>query len=204
MNSYEITKFNSTYSINERTRSFLKIQDGCNYGCSFCTIPLARGKSRSNTIDEVLNKINKLISKGSKEIVLSSINIGDFGIINGKRKESFTDLIIAIEKINKKIRFRISSIEPNLLNDKIITIISKSNKFINHFHMPLQSGNNKILKDMSRRYTKELYEKKVKKIKSLMPNACIGSDVIVGFPGESKSDFKKTYKFINNGIFRCF
>jgi len=194
----KITKFNSTYSINERTRAFLKIQDGCNYGCSFCTIPLARGKSRSNTIDEVLNKINKLISKGSKEIVLSGINIGDFGIINGKRKESFTDLIIAIEKINKKIRFRISSIEPNLLNDKIIKIISKSNKFLNHFHMPLQSGNNKILKDMSRRYTKELYEKKVKKIKSLIPDACIGGDVIVGFPGESKSDFKETYKFINN------
>ena len=194
----EITKFNSTYSINERTRAILKIQDGCNYGCSFCTIPLARGKSRSNTIDEVLNKINELISKGSKEIVLSGINIGDFGIINGKRKKSFTDLIIAIEKINKKIRFRISSIEPNLLNDKIIKIISKSNKFLNHFHMPLQSGNNKILKNMSRRYTKELYEKKVKKIKSLMPDACIGGDVIVGFPGESKSDFKETYKFINN------
>ena len=197
-NIKEITKFNSTYSIDDRTRSFLKIQDGCNYGCSFCTIPLARGKSRSNTINEVLNKINNLISKGSKEIVLSGINIGDFGIINGKRKESFVDLIIAIEQINKEIRFRISSIEPNLLNDKIIEVISKSNKFLNHFHMPLQSGNNKILKSMSRRYTKELYQERVKKIKSLMPDACIGGDVIVGFPGESNLDFKKTYEFINN------
>jgi len=197
-NIKEITKFNSTYSIDDRTRSFLKIQDGCNYRCSFCTIPLARGKSRSNTINEILNRINNLISKGLKEIVLSGINIGDFGIINGKRKESFVDLIIAIEQINKEIRFRISSIEPNLLNDKIIEVISKSNKFLNHFHMPLQSGNNKILKSMSRRYTKELYQERVKKIKFLMPDACIGSDVIVGFPGESNLDFKKTYEFINN------
>ena len=193
----EITKFNSTYSINERTRAFLKIQDGCNYGCSFCTIPLARGKSRSSTTTDVLKKIDNLILKGSKEIVLSGINIGDFGIIDGKRKETFTNLISEIEKINKKIRFRISSIEPNLLNDDIINLIHNSKKFLNHFHLPLQSGSNKILKNMSRRYNKELYLDRINKIKKLMPEACIGGDVIVGFPGESNEDFNETYKFIN-------
>ena len=194
----ESTKFNFTYSIDERTRSFLKIQDGCNYGCSFCTIPLARGKSRSSTTSEVLKKIDNLILKGSKEIVLSGINIGDFGIINGQRKETFKDLISEIEKINKKIRIRISSIEPNLLNDEIINLVYNSNKFLNHFHLPLQSGSNKILKKMSRRYNRELYLDRVNKIKKLMPEACIGGDVIVGFPGESNNDFNETYKFINN------
>ena len=193
----ESTKFNFTYSIDERTRSFLKVQDGCNYGCSFCTIPLARGKSRSSTTSDVLKKIDNLILKGSKEIVLSGINIGDFGIIDGKRKETFKDLISKIEKINKKIRFRISSIEPNLLNDDIINLIHNSKKFLNHFHIPLQSGSNKILKKMSRRYNRELYQDKINKIKKLMPKACIGADVIVGFPGESNKDFNETYKFIN-------
>lgn len=193
----ESTKFNFTYSIDERTRSFLKVQDGCNYGCSFCTIPLARGKSRSSTTSDVLKKIDNLILKGSKEIVLSGINIGDFGIINGKRIETFKDLILKIEKIKKKIRFRISSIEPNLLNDDIINLVYNSNKFLNHFHLPLQSGSNKILKKMSRRYNKELYKNRVNKIKKLMPEACIGGDIIVGFPGESNNDFNETYKFIN-------
>ena len=193
----ESTKFNFTYSIDERTRSFLKVQDGCNYGCSFCTIPLARGKSRSSTTSDVLKKIDNLILKGSKEIVLSGINIGDFGIIDGKRKETFKDLISKIEKIKKKIRFRISSIEPNLLNDDIINLIHNSKKFLNHFHIPLQSGSNKILKKMSRRYNRKLYQDKINKIKKLMPKACIGADVIVGFPGESNKDFNETYKFIN-------
>ena len=189
-------EFNSTFSVDDRTRSFLKVQDGCNYGCSFCTIPLARGKSRSAEPSEVLSKINDLINKGSKEIILSGINIGDYGIMDGKRKNNFFSLLKYIENETDDVRFRISSIEPNLLNDDIIELVAHSNKFVNHFHIPLQSGSNNILKKMSRRYSIELYHDRINKIKKLMPNACIGADVIVGFPGETDNEFDKTLKFI--------
>ena len=195
-NIKESRDFHSTYSIDDRTRSFLKIQDGCNYGCSFCTIPLARGRSRSSDLKDVIININSLINDGTKEIVLSGINIGDYGIIDGKRKSSFYSLLKQIEKIKSDVRIRISSIEPNLLSNEIIKLVHNSNKFVNHFHIPLQSGNNKILKKMSRRYDRELYIDRVKMIRSLMPNACIGGDVIVGFPGETKNDFLDTYNFI--------
>ena len=191
-------EFNSTFSINDRTRSFLKVQDGCNYGCSFCTIPLARGKSRSAEPNEVLSKINDLINKGSKEIILSGINIGDYGIMDGKRKNNFFSLLKYIENETDDVRFRISSIEPNLLNDDIIELVAHSNKFVNHFHIPLQSGSNNILEKMSRRYNIELYHDRISKIKKLMPNACIGADVIVGFPGETDNEFDKTLKFIKS------
>ena len=195
-NIKESRDFHSTYSIDDRTRSFLKIQDGCNYGCSFCTIPLARGRSRSSDLKDVIININSLINDGTKEIVLSGINIGDYGIIDGKRKLSFYSLLKEIEKIKSDIRIRISSIEPNLLSNEIIKLVHNSNKFVNHFHIPLQSGNNRILKKMSRRYDRELYIDRVKMIRSLMPSACIGGDVIVGFPGETKNDFLDTYNFI--------
>ena len=195
-NIKESRDFHSTYSIDDRTRSFLKIQDGCNYGCSFCTIPLARGRSRSSDLKDVIININSLINDGTKEIVLSGINIGDYGIIDGKRKSSFYSLLKQIEKIKSDVRIRISSIEPNLLSNEIIKLVHNSNKFVNHFHIPLQSGNNRILKKMSRRYDRELYIDRVKMIRSLMPNACIGGDVIVGFPGETKNDFLDTYNFI--------
>ena len=195
-NIKESRDFHSTYSIDDRTRSFLKIQDGCNYGCSFCTIPLARGRSRSSDLKDVIININSLINDGTKEIVLSGINIGDYGIIDGKRKSSFYSLLKEIEKIKCDVRIRISSIEPNLLSNEIIKLVHNSNKFVNHFHIPLQSGNNRILKKMSRRYNRELYIDRVKMIRSLMPSACIGGDVIVGFPGETKNDFLDTYNFI--------
>ena len=195
-NIKEVNEFHTTFSVDDRTRSFLKIQDGCNYGCSFCTIPMARGRSRSSSNQEVLNNINSLIKKGSKEIILSGINIGDYGIIEGKRKFTFYSLIKEINQIKTNVRFRISSIEPNLLSDEIIDLVYKSDKFVNHFHIPLQSGNNKILKNMSRRYNTTLYSDRIKKIKSKMPDACIGCDVIVGFPGESDEDFLETFKFI--------
>ena len=191
-------EFNSTFSVDDRTRSFLKVQDGCNYGCSFCTIPLARGKSRSAEPDDVLSKINNLIDKGSKEIILSGINIGDYGILNGKRKNNFFSLLKIIEDKTDGLRFRISSIEPNLLSDEIIKLVASSKKFVNHFHIPLQSGSNNILKKMSRRYNIELYNDRINKIKKLMPDACIGADVIVGFPGESNHEFEKTLKFIKS------
>ena len=195
-NIKEANEFHTTFSVDDRTRSFLKIQDGCNYGCSFCTIPMARGRSRSSSNQEVLNNINSLIKSGSKEIILSGINIGDYGIIEGKRKFTFYSLIKEINEIKTKVRFRISSIEPNLLSDEIIDLVYSSDKFVNHFHIPLQSGNNKILKNMSRRYNTTLYSDRIKKIKSKMPDACIGCDVIVGFPGESDEDFLETFKFI--------
>ena len=195
-NIKEVNEFHTTFSVDDRTRSFLKIQDGCNYGCSFCTIPMARGRSRSSSNQEVLNNINSLIKRGSKEIILSGINIGDYGIIEGKRKFTFYSLIKEINQIKTNVRFRISSIEPNLLSDEIIDLVYKSDKFVNHFHIPLQSGNNKILKNMSRRYNTTLYSDRIKKIKSKMPDACIGCDVIVGFPGESNEDFLETFEFI--------
>ena len=195
-NIKDANEFHTTFSVDDRTRSFLKIQDGCNYGCSFCTIPMARGRSRSSSNQEVLNNINSLIKSGSKEIILSGINIGDYGIIEGKRKFTFYSLIKEINEIKTNVRFRISSIEPNLLSDEIIDLVYSSDKFVNHFHIPLQSGNNKILKNMSRRYNTTLYSDRIKKIKSKMPDACIGCDVIVGFPGESDEDFLETFKFI--------
>jgi|TARA_B100001057_G_scaffold389497_1_gene397257 threonylcarbamoyladenosine tRNA methylthiotransferase MtaB len=194
----ETRDFNLSYSVGDRTRSFLKIQDGCNFGCSFCTIPMARGRSRSTNSDNVIIKIKELVNGGSKEIVLSGINIGDFGIIEGRRKENFSNLINKIDKIKDKIRLRISSIEPNLLDDNIIELIAKSKKFVNHFHIPMQSGNDKILKLMSRKYDTNLYSEKIKKIKKEVKNSCIGADVIVGFPGETDNDFEKTLDFIKN------
>ena len=195
-NIKEVNEFHTTFSVDDRTRSFLKVQDGCNYGCSFCTIPMARGRSRSSSNQEVLNNINSLIKKGSKEIILSGINIGDYGIVEGKRKFTFYSLIKEINKIKTDVRFRISSIEPNLLSDEIIDLVHSSDKFVNHFHIPLQSGNNKILKNMSRRYNTALYSDRINRIKSKMPDACIGCDVIVGFPGESDKDFLETFEFI--------
>lgn len=197
-NILESKNFNSSYSIGDRTRIFLKIQDGCNYGCSFCTIPLARGKSRSDSIKKILEKIHKLSKENVKEIVLTGINIGDFGIENGKRKKKFIDLLKEIEDLDGVQRYRISSIEPNLVSNEIIEFVAKSNKFLPHFHIPLQSGCNKILKSMSRRYDVDLYTKKIEKIKSLIPDASIGVDVIVGYPSESESDFFETYNYLNN------
>lgn len=191
-------KFEAAHSENDRTRTFLKIQDGCNYYCSFCTIPLARGRSRSDTIDNIIKKIKNICNKGIKEIVLTGVNIGDYGLIDNKRQNSFLELIKQIDNLKEEVRFRISSIEPNLLEDSIIQIVANSKKFVPHFHMPLQSGNNEILKAMRRRYNRELYASRVQKIKNLMPYACIGIDVIVGFPGESRDHFLDTYNFLND------
>ncbi|MEN2282735.1 tRNA (N(6)-L-threonylcarbamoyladenosine(37)-C(2))-methylthiotransferase MtaB [Algoriphagus sp. SE2] len=193
----EATSYNNAYSINDRTRTFLKVQDGCNYRCAFCTIPLARGKSRSNTIESVINSAKEIASSGVKEIVLTGVNIGDFGIVEGKRNERFADLVYALDEVEGINRFRISSIEPNLLTNGIISFAAKSKRFVPHFHVPLQSGSNTILRKMGRRYLRELYEDRVSKIKSLMPHACIGVDVIVGFPGETDELFLETYHFLN-------
>ena len=193
----EATSFNNAYSINDRTRTFLKVQDGCNYGCAFCTIPLARGKSRSNTIQSVLESAKEIAATDVKEIVLTGVNIGDFGIVDGKRNERFADLVYAIDEVDQLDRIRISSIEPNLLTNEIISFVAKSKRFVPHFHVPLQSGSNTILRKMGRRYLRELYTDRVSKIKSLMPQACIGVDVIVGFPGETNDLFIETYNFLN-------
>lgn len=191
------TEFNNAYSIADRTRTFLKVQDGCNYGCAFCTIPLARGKSRSDSIENILKSAYEIAKTGVKEVVLTGVNIGDFGVQGGRRKERFLELVKALDEVEGIERFRISSIEPNLLNNEIIEFVSKSKRFVPHFHIPLQSGSNKILKLMNRRYLRELYVERVAKIKEAMPNACIGVDVITGFPGESHEDFLDTYNFIN-------
>jgi len=193
----EATLYNNAYSINDRTRTFLKVQDGCNYGCAFCTIPLARGKSRSNTIESVLESAREIAATDVKEIVLTGVNIGDFGIVEGKRNERFADLVFAIDEVEGINRFRISSIEPNLLTNEIISFVATSKRFVPHFHVPLQSGSNTILRKMGRRYLRELYEDRVSKIKNLMPHACIGVDVIVGFPGETDELFLETYNFLN-------
>ena len=179
----------------ERTRSYLKVQDGCNYNCSFCTIPLARGKSRSNSIEETIKVAKELSKKNIREIVLTGINIGDFGT-NGH--ETFYDLIKKLDQLNYIDRLRISSIEPNLLSDEIIEFCAESKKFMPHFHIPLQSGSNKILSLMKRRYNKELYKSKINKVRNVLPNCSIGVDVMVGFPGESEEEFLKTYIFLNN------
>lgn len=192
------TQYNASHSAGDRTRTFLKVQDGCDYSCTFCTIPLARGASRSGTIEEIVLQAIEIAASGVKEIVLTGVNIGDFGILNGIRKYIFFDLVKALDDVNGIERFRISSIEPNLLTDEIIEFVAQSKRFVPHFHIPLQSGSNKILSLMRRRYKRELYTERVNKIKSLMPNCCIGVDVIVGFPGETREDFLETYNFLND------
>lgn len=197
----DVNGFNASYSINDRTRTFLKVQDGCDYNCSFCTIPLARGHSRSDTIEGVKNNVRDLAQSGVKEIVLTGINLGDFGKgnVGGRHKEeNFFDLIKELERMEDGVkRYRISSIEPNLLSLEMIDFISCSKHFMPHFHIPLQSGNNEILGYMRRRYQRELYEQKVQHIKSTIPDACIGVDVIVGFPGESDEHFEDTFNFLH-------
>jgi threonylcarbamoyladenosine tRNA methylthiotransferase MtaB len=200
----DVNHFHSSYSLNDRTRTFLKVQDGCDYNCSFCTIPMARGKSRSDSIANVVKEAALIAEKGVKEIVLTGVNLGDFGISavnetsNRERKENFYQLIQELDKVEGIERYRISSIEPNLLTNEIIAFVAGSNKFMPHFHIPLQSGSNKILGLMRRRYRKELYEEKVRLLKTLMPHAAIGVDVIVGFPGETESDFNETLEFLHD------
>ncbi len=196
----DVVGFNSSYSLSDRTRTFLKVQDGCDYNCSFCTIPLARGHSRSDTIEGVLNNMRELSGTGTKEIVLTGINLGDFGKGNdgGKTKETtFYDLVQEMDKEEGIDRIRISSIEPNLLTNEIIEFVAKSRRFMPHFHIPLQSGSDKILGLMRRRYRRDLYTERVAYIKQLMPHCCIGVDVIVGFPGETDEDFKETFDFLH-------
>ncbi|OIN57364.1 tRNA (N(6)-L-threonylcarbamoyladenosine(37)-C(2))-methylthiotransferase MtaB [Arsenicibacter rosenii] len=193
----EVIDYHASYSLNDRTRTFLKVQDGCDYPCSYCTIPLARGRSRSDTITNVVKAAQDIAARGVKEIVLTGVNIGDFGLHNGERTETFFDLIKALDEVEGIERFRISSIEPNLLTDEIIAFAAQSKRFVPHFHVPLQSGSNTVLGFMRRRYKRELYANRVAKIKELMPHACIGVDVIVGHPGETDELFKETYTFLN-------
>lgn len=197
----DVNIFTASHSVNERTRVFLKVQDGCDYSCTFCTIPMARGKSRSNTIENVLEDTRNIAAAGAKEIVLTGINLGDFGkgLEGNKKKETvFFDLVKALEEDSPVQRFRISSIEPNLLSDEIIHYVAASKKFMPHFHIPLQSGSNKTLAAMRRRYRRELYAERVALIKSLMPHCAIGVDVIVGFPGETEDDFIETVNFLES------
>ncbi len=201
----DVSGFNASYSINDRTRTFLKVQDGCDYTCSFCTIPQARGKSRSDNVANVIANAKEIAAGGSKEIVLTGVNLGDFGkgadgnsslsIYN--REENFFDLIQQLDEVEGIERYRISSIEPNLLTNEIIEFVSKSKKFMPHFHIPLQSGSNTVLGMMRRRYKRELYAERVALIKKLMPHCCIGVDVIVGFPGETDELFKETFDFLH-------
>ena len=197
----EVTGFNASFSINDRTRTFLKVQDGCDYNCSFCTIPLARGRSRSDTIENVVRNAEQLEKTGVKEIVLTGVNLGDFGrgpLANKKPEENFFGLVKALEKVDGIERYRISSIEPNLLTNEIIDFAANSNKFMPHFHVPLQNGSNAILALMRRRYKRELYAERVKLIKTLMPHCAIGVDVIVGFPGETDEHFMETFDFLHS------
>jgi threonylcarbamoyladenosine tRNA methylthiotransferase MtaB len=189
-----------SYSIGDRTRAFLKVQDGCDYKCTYCTIPLARGISRSDTLKNVLENAREISKKGIKEIVLTGVNIGDYGkgeFGNKKHEHTFLELVKELDQIDGIHRLRISSIEPNLLKDKTIDFVAKSNTFVPHFHIPLQSGSDELLKKMKRRYLTDLYSNRVSKIKETMPNACIGVDVIVGFPGETEELFLETYNFLN-------
>lgn len=194
----EAIAYHTSYSLNDRTRTFLKVQDGCDYPCSYCTIPLARGKSRSDTVENVVQSAHDITARGVKEIVLTGVNIGDFGLINGERQSTFFDLIKQLDQVEGIERFRISSIEPNLLTDEMIEWVAQSQRFVPHFHIPLQSGSDKVLGLMRRRYRRDLYANRVRKIKSIMPNACIGVDVIVGHPGETPADFLETYQFLND------
>lgn len=200
----EVNAFENAWSFGDRTRSFLKVQDGCDYLCTYCTIPQARGKSRSASIEEVVNNAEKIAESGVKEIVLTGVNIGDFGnsteIIEGKKKKSksmFIDLVRALDQVEGIERFRISSIEPNLLTEEIVDYVAKSKRFVPHFHIPLQSGSDSILKAMKRRYLSPLYREKVAYIRSVLPHASIGVDVIVGFPGETDELFRESFDFIN-------
>ncbi len=189
-----------SYSIGDRTRAFLKVQDGCDYKCTYCTIPLARGISRSDTLENVLNNAKEISAQNIKEIVLTGVNIGDYGkgeFGNKRHEHTFLDLVTALDKVDGIERLRISSIEPNLLKNETIDVVSKSRAFVPHFHIPLQSGSNEILKKMKRRYMRELYVDRVTKIREVMPHACIGVDVIVGFPGETDEHFLETYNFLN-------
>ncbi|MDT8414540.1 MAG: tRNA (N(6)-L-threonylcarbamoyladenosine(37)-C(2))-methylthiotransferase MtaB [Flavobacteriaceae bacterium] len=189
-----------SYAIGDRTRAFLKVQDGCDYKCTYCTIPLARGISRSDTLQNVLKNAAEISAQNIQEIVLTGVNIGDYGkgeFGNKKHEHTFLDLVKALDNVPGISRLRISSIEPNLLKDETIEFVSQSNCFVPHFHLPLQSGSNEILKQMRRRYLKELYAERVEKIKTVMPDACIGVDVIVGFPGETDTHFLETYHFLN-------
>ncbi len=189
-----------SYSIGDRTRAFLKVQDGCDYKCTYCTIPLARGISRSDTLENVLKNAFEISQQGIKEIVLTGVNIGDYGkgeFGNKKHEHTFLDLVKALDEVEGIERLRISSIEPNLLKNETIDFVSKSRTFVPHFHIPLQSGSNDILKLMRRRYMRELYTERVEKIREVMPHACIGVDVIVGFPGETEEHFLETYHFLN-------
>ncbi|MFL2638734.1 MAG: tRNA (N(6)-L-threonylcarbamoyladenosine(37)-C(2))-methylthiotransferase MtaB [Flavobacteriaceae bacterium] len=197
----ETNFFIPSYSFGNRTRSFLKVQDGCDYKCSYCTIPLARGVSRSDKLSNIISSAKSISEKGIKEIVLTGVNIGDYGkgeFGNKKHDNTFLELIEKLDNIDGIARIRISSIEPNLLSNEIIDFVAKSNKFVPHFHIPLQSGSNSILRSMRRRYKVELYRKRIDYIKSLLPNACIGADVIVGFPGETEELFIETYNFIKS------
>lgn len=193
----EAVDYHTSYSLNDRTRTFLKVQDGCDYPCSYCTIPLARGASRSDTIANVVKAAQEIAASGVREIVLTGVNIGDFGLRNGQREETFFDLVKALDEVDGIDRFRISSIEPNLLTDEIIAFVAQSKRFVPHFHIPLQSGSSKVLALMKRRYKRDLYLDRVTKIKQLMPDCCIGVDVIVGHPGETEEEFLESYNFIN-------
>ncbi len=191
----DIENFDAAFSSGDRTRSFLKVQDGCDYPCTYCTIPSVRGKSRSGTVAEIIRQANEIAEKGFKEIILTGVNIGDFG---KGTDETFFDLVKALDKINGIERYRISSIEPNLITDEIIEFTVKSNKFLPHFHIPLQSGSDKILKLMKRRYNTELFRSKIERINELISDVFLGIDVIVGFPGETDVDFMNTYQFLES------
>ena len=197
----DVDNYISSYSVSDRTRAFLKVQDGCDYKCTYCTIPLARGISRSDDINSIINNAEEISNTGIKEIVLTGVNIGDYGkgeFGNKKHESTFLDLIESLDKTSSIDRIRISSIEPNLLKNEIISFVSKSNLFVPHFHIPLQSGNNEVLKLMKRRYLRDLYVDRIKFIRNLMPDACIGVDVIVGFPGETDEYFMDTFDFLNS------
>lgn len=196
----EVQGFNSSWSVADRTRTFLKVQDGCDYGCSFCTIPMARGKSRSDTLENVVNNARKLAAEGVKEIVLTGVNLGDFRSPEtvGQPSQNFYDLVQALDAVEGVERYRISSCEPNLLSEEIIHFVAQSRAFMPHFHIPLQSGSNKVLGLMRRRYQRELYADRVALIKQKMPHCCIGVDVIVGFPGEGEAEFNETREFLHN------
>ena len=193
--------YETSYSLRDRTRAFLKVQDGCDYKCTYCTIPKARGISRSDSLENILVNAKKIASQGIKEIVLTGVNIGDYGkgeFGNKIHNHTFLDLIKALDQLDSVKRFRISSIEPNLLSTEIISFVSNSKNFVPHFHIPLQSGSDKILKNMKRRYLSSLYNGRINEIKKLLPNACIGADVIVGYPGETEEDFEKTFNFLRD------